>query len=300
MLVQGDETKVPLKFGQSTLGALFYACRACAACSIAVKFEDGKEGFLRHLHVADLLHAFLASLLLLEQFALAADVASVTFGSDVLADLLDGLAGDNLASDCGLYGDVELLTGKEFLEAFTHAAAEGDGVVDVGERGEGVDAFAVEEDVEADKFGGAEAGGVIIEGSVATTDALEFVVEVDDDFAQWHEELDFDAVAGDEFLLDEFAALAKTEGHDRADVGGSGDDSSADIGFFDMLDERGVGHARGVVDFLCFAVLVVNHVGYVGDGGDDVHVEFAVETFLHDFHVEESEEAAAETEAEGG
>ena len=36
----------------------------------------------------------------------------------------------------------------------------------------------------------------------------------------------------------------------------------------------------------------------VGHGGDNVHVELAVETLLNNLHVEKSEEAAAEAEAE--
>ena len=49
-----------------------------------------------------------------------------------------------------------------------------------------------------------------------------------------------------------------------------------------------------------FAFGGVGDVHHVGDGGDDVHVELAVEAFLDDFHVEHAEESAAEPEAEGG
>ena len=65
-----------------------------------------------------------------------------------------------------------------------------------------------------------------------------------------------------------------------------------------MVDCGHVGHTCGVVHLACVAVLVVNHVRHVGHGGNDVHVELAVETFLNYFHVEQSEEAATESETE--
>ena len=39
-------------------------------------------------------------------------------------------------------------------------------------------------------------------------------------------------------------------------------------------------------------------IGYVRDGRDDVHVEFAVEAFLDDLHVQQAEKSAAEAEAQ--
>ena len=46
------------------------------------------------------------------------------------------------------------------------------------------------------------------------------------------------------------------------------------------------------------ALLVVDHVRHVRHGRDDVHVELAVQTFLDNLHVQKTEEAATETEAE--
>ena len=265
----------------------------------SVELEDGEEGFLGDFDVADLLHALLAFLLLLEELALAADVASVALGGDILAYLLDGLAGDDLPSDGCLDGDVELLTGDELLELLAHAAAELVGVVDMGEGAEGIDGLAVEQDVELDELGGTIACRMIVEGGVASGDALELVVEVDDDLAEGHEVGDLYPTAADVLLLDELASLAETERHDGAYVVGGGDDGGADVGLLDMVDERGVGHAAGIVHLGHRALLVVDVVGDVGDGGDDAHVELAVEAFLDDLHVEQAEEAAAEAEAEG-
>ena len=62
-----------------------------------------------YLDVANLLHAFLASLLLFQQFALTAHVTAVALGQHVLTHLLDGFAGDDLRADSSLNGDIELL-----------------------------------------------------------------------------------------------------------------------------------------------------------------------------------------------
>ena len=66
--------------------------------------EDRQEGLLGDLHRPDLLHALLALLLLLEELALAGDVATVALGEDVLAEGLDRLAGDDLGADGRLDG----------------------------------------------------------------------------------------------------------------------------------------------------------------------------------------------------
>ena len=47
-----------------------------------------------------------------------------------------------------------------------------------------------------------------------------------------------------------------------------------------------------------FALLGVDLVGDIGDGRDDVHIEFAVESLLDDFHVEQTEKAATETKSQ--
>ena len=65
-----------------------------------------------------------------------------------------------------------------------------------------------------------------------------------------------------------------------------------------MVYQRLVGQSRGVVYFLLLTLLRIAHIRHVGHGGDDVHVELAVEAFLDNLHVEQAEEAAAEAEAQ--
>ena len=49
--------------------------------------------------------------------------------------------------------------------------------------------------------------------------------------------------------------------------------------------------------FLALSLLIIDLVGYVGDGGDDVHAELTIQSLLDNLHMEQSQEATAETEA---
>ena len=71
---------------------------------VVAELQDGQERLLGHLDAPDLLHAPLALLLLLEQLALARDVAAVALGDDVLAEGLDRLAGDDVRADAAWIG----------------------------------------------------------------------------------------------------------------------------------------------------------------------------------------------------
>ena len=66
-----------------------------------------------------------------------------------------------------------------------------------------------------------------------------------------------------------------------------------------MVNERRVGHAAWVVHFLHLSMLIVYEVADVRNCRDDIHVKFPVESLLHNLHVEQSEESASETKAEG-
>ena len=69
---------------------------------VASEFEDAHERLLGDLDAADALHALLALLLLLQQLALAADVAAVALGDDVLPQGGDALGGDDFGPHGGL------------------------------------------------------------------------------------------------------------------------------------------------------------------------------------------------------
>src|SRR3954452_1781024 len=90
---------------------------------ISIYFEDGEEGFLRDLHVANLFHPLLTFLLTLQQLALSGEVAAVAFGRDVLSQRLDRCPRDDPGADRRLDGDLELLLRDELLHLDAQVAA---------------------------------------------------------------------------------------------------------------------------------------------------------------------------------
>src|SRR5262245_35759756 len=66
---------------------------------IRVHLQRGDEGFLRDLDLAEAPHLLLSRFLLVEQLALAGDVAAIAFGRHVLAQSADRLSRDHLAAD---------------------------------------------------------------------------------------------------------------------------------------------------------------------------------------------------------
>ena len=151
---------------------------------IFADFEDGEEGLLGDVDLADALHALFAFFLLFEELALAGDVAAVAFGDDVFADGGDGFAGDDLGADGGLDGDLEHLPGDELAHFADEGLAAVVGGVAVDDDGEGVDGVAADEDVHLHHGRDPGAGEGVVEGGVAAGDGLEAVVEVEDDFVE--------------------------------------------------------------------------------------------------------------------
>ena len=64
--------------------------------------QQAHEGLLGDVHVAHPLHAAFAFPLLLQELALAGDVAPVTLSEHVLAQGFNGFSGDDAATDSGL------------------------------------------------------------------------------------------------------------------------------------------------------------------------------------------------------
>src|SRR5437660_3871657 len=71
--------------------------------------QHRQKGFLRDVDAADALHALFAFFLFFEELALSRDVAAVAFCQHVLANSMDGFAGDNFCADGRLNGDLEHL-----------------------------------------------------------------------------------------------------------------------------------------------------------------------------------------------
>ena len=166
--------------------------------------------------------------------------------------------------------------------------------------GEGVDRLAVHEDVELDELFGLPARRFVVEAAVAARDGFEAVVEVDQDLVHGDAGGDHHVVGVDALRVRADAALVHHQVHDVADILGGGHDVGVDERLLNVVDLGRVGQVHRVVDLQHVAVAEVHVVDHARIGGDDVHVVLAAEAFLHDLHVEESEESAAEPEAKGG
>src|SRR6266542_1556536 len=113
-----------------------------------VHAKDGQEGLLRDLDGTDPLHALLAFLLLLEELALARDVAAVALGEHVLAHRPDRLAADDMRADCRLDRHFEHLSRDQLLELFHQRLPNPEGIGPMDDQGERVDRLAADHDVE--------------------------------------------------------------------------------------------------------------------------------------------------------
>ena len=194
--------------------------------------------------------------------------------------------------------DIELLTRKKLFEFLAHASSEIDCVIAVGEGRERIDLFAVEQYIQFDEVGWSETVHMPIKRGIAFRYRLEFVVEVNNDLAERHVEQQLHTVSGYIRLLDQLAAFAEAQGHDRSDIIGYRDDGCPDIRLFDAVYLRQIRHAGRVVYLYHIAVFGIDVITYIRYGGDDVHIELAVEALLDDLHMKQSEEPAAETKAQ--
>src|SRR4051812_4647099 len=108
------------QFMVETLSGEYSPLLLLRVLALDVARERGDECLLRDLDAADHLHPLLALLLLLEQLALAGDVAAVALGKHVFAHRRDRLASDDAGADGGLDRHLELLAWDELLEPLGH------------------------------------------------------------------------------------------------------------------------------------------------------------------------------------
>ena len=92
--------------------------------------------------------------------------------------------------------------------------------------------------------------------------------------------------------------LAKV--HNAADILGGGEYAGKHIRLFGGLDCGRVGVVRRVVKLYGAPVRKVELVHNAGGCGDKVKVVFPLQTFQNNLHVKQTEEAAAEAEAQCG
>ena len=163
---------------------------------------------------------------------------------------------------------------------------------------EGVHRIAVQQDVEFHEVVPAVFARGVVEARVTAAHGLKAVVEVEHDFGERQVVLEDDLRLVDVFHRLEFAALLVAESHECAHEFLGRKYLRLNVGFLDVVVAASVGELGGAFYFHHRAVAHVHVVFHVRHRRDDVHVEFAVEAFLHDFHVQQSEEPGAEPESE--
>ena len=113
---------------------------------VAVELEHGGERLAGQGDAAELAHLLFALFLLFQQLFLAGDVAAVALGQHILAHGLDRLAGDDLAADGRLNGDLEEVARDVVPQLLADAAALGVGVVAEDDHGQSVHRVSVEQE----------------------------------------------------------------------------------------------------------------------------------------------------------
>src|SRR5213078_1227970 len=131
-----------------------------------------------------------------------------------------------------------------------------------------------------------------------TGDALNLVVEVDEDLVERQFAVEHDAAGVERFRVVHEPALFQDELKDVAKVFVRAKNVSLDDRLADFVDDARVGQMGRVIDEENLAAGGEDFVNHAGRRRDDVHVVFAPEPLLNDLHVEQTEEAAAETESE--
>ncbi len=127
---------------------------------------------------------------------------------------------------------------------------------------------------------------------------LNFVVKVDQDFVQRQFAMEHDAAGIERLGVIHRAALFHDELEDVADALVRAKHVGAHDRLADFLNDARVGQVRRIIHRHGLAPRGQDFVNDAGRRRDDVHVVLAPEPLLDDLHVEQPEEAAAESEAE--
>ncbi len=159
---------------------------------------------------------------------------------------------------------------------------------------ERLDRVAGDQDLHLDEVGGLVAQTVVVVGGVALGAALEGVEEVRDDLAKRHVVGELDPLRGEVLHADGGPALLVAEAHDGAHVFFGADDGGADHGLPDLVEVLRQVARVGDLDGLAVRLDLVLHAR---GGGYEVQPELPLQPLLHDLHVQEPQEPAAEPEA---
>ncbi|MNC84958.1 hypothetical protein D3C83_05280 [compost metagenome] len=202
-----------------------------------------------------------------------------------------------MGADRRLNRDIEHLTRNELPHLGNELASAVMRVVAMHDQRQRVDALPVDQNVELDEIAGAIFEEVVIERGVTTGNGLQAVKEIHHDLVQRQFVSEHD-LPPEILHIALYAALLHAKRDHGADIvlwheNGSGNDR-----FADFIDLRGIGKLRGIFNFEHRPVAQRHFVDHRRRGGNERHAVFALEPFLHDIHVQQAQEAAAESEAQ--
>src|SRR5262249_22063803 len=261
-------------------------------------FQHGQEGFLWNLDVSHLFHTFLALFLLLQQLPLAGDVAAVAFCRDIFAQRFYGCASNHPRADRGLDGHLEHLLRNQFLELDAQIAPALVGTVAMNNGGERIDLVAVDVHVEPDEVTPAVFLELEIERGVAACARFELVVKPEQRLAERQVIADHHAVRTGMMDAGLGTASVLTQFDHVAHVFLRNVDRAGDDRLLEALDVALFGQLARVVDLDDLSPLGDAAVAHGRGGRDQREIVFTLEPLLHDLHVQEAENTAAEPEAE--
>src|SRR5690606_29417294 len=141
-------------------------------------------------------------------------------------------------------------------------------------------------------------GEPVVHGRVATGQRLEAIVEVVEDLPERHVVPQLDAPAVIDHVL-HVPALLLQEAHRGTNVLLRQEDGQRDPGLGDLDDPVRPRQLGWVLDLQLLAVGRRDLIDDARSGGDQGEVELTLQTGLHDVSVEQAEEPATETEAQG-
>src|SRR5664279_3334235 len=260
--------------------------------------ENRQKGLLRDVHAAYPLHALLAFLLLFQQFALAADIAAITLGNNVLTQGSNCLARDHLGPYSCLDRHLKHLPRNQLPHLGNQRSPSIIGKVAMHDDGKSIYGIARNQNVELHHRRLPAPGDVIIQRSVATGNGLQPVVEVEYDLVQWQLVIQHYPRRADVFEAFLFAALVFHQPQNTSDVFLVGQDGGQDHGLLDLGDFAGIGPTCRIVHLDHAAIREGNLVSHPGSGSNQVEIVFALQPLLDDLHVQQTQETAAETKAQ--
>ena len=94
------------------------------------------------------------------------------------------------------------------------------------------------------------------------------------------------------------AAVLDSELHDGTRILGRADNLGFKVGLLDALDTRSLGQILWAADINHLTVSLVDVIVHRRARGNEVQVELALQALLDDLHVQQAQEAHAETKAE--